>query len=503
MNTILAAAALALLAINLVLLLLVLRRSTRADTTPLRDRLAALEQRHDRTEAAVRDDAERHARGLREELGASSQRAGESLLTNLGEMTRTQKSQFDSLLDGLARMHADGQTRAKQLREEVGGTVKGLSDSVVQSIGQLTTAQHERLESFASGLAKLTESNEARLDALRGTVDEKLREIRSDNTRQLEQMRATVDEKLQGALEKRLGESFRLVSERLEQVQKGLGEMQSLASGVGDLKRVLTNVKARGTWGEVQLAALLEDVLTPEQYAANVATREGSAERVEFAIRLPNPDTNDGTLWLPIDAKFPREDYERLCDAQEHGDVEAVEVAARALGQRVRACAREIRDKYLNPPKTTDFGILFLPTEGLYAEVIRRAGLVTELQRDCRVVVAGPSTLAALLNALRMGFRTLAIQQRSSEVWEVLGVVKTEFEKFGAALDKVRKKLHEASGAVDKAVTRRRVMDRKLRAVEVAPAAGARLLLTGSEGGTPLPVLDAAEIAATAAVEPA
>jgi DNA recombination protein RmuC len=283
-------------------------------------------------------------------------------------------------------------------------------------------------------------------------------------------------------LEKRLGESFRQVSERLEQVHKGLGEMQNLAIGVGDLKKVLTNVKTRGTWGEMQLGNLLEQILTPEQYAQNVATKQGSAERVEFAIKLPGRDTHDGkTVWLPIDAKFPKEDYERLVEASERADADAVEQAAKQLELRIKAEAGDIRDKYIDPPNTTDFGILFLPTESLYAEVLRRNGLMETLQREFRVVVTGPTTLAALLNSLQMGFRTLAIEKRSSEVWAVLGAIKTEFGKFGGIIEKVQKKLQEASNVIDTAATRTRTIERKLRTVEGLPTNEATALLGEAE----------------------
>lgn len=313
------------------------------------------------------------------------------------------------------------------------------------------------------------------LERLRQAVEGKLEQIRAENAEKLEQVRQTVDEKLQGVLEQRLGESFRLVSERLELVHRGLGEMQALASGVGDLKKVLANVKVRGTWGEVQLGKLLEQVLAPEQYAANVVTNEFNGARVEFAIRLPGHDL--GPVWLPIDAKFPLEDYQRLVDAHEAGDLAGVEAAGRQLEARVRGCARDICQKYLNPPQTTDFALMFLPTEGLYAEVVRRAGLVEAIQRECRVVVAGPITLWAILNSLQMGFRTLAIQQRSSEAWEVLGAVKTEFGKFGEVLAKVRKKLHAVSREMDQAGVRTRAIQRKLREVEELPAPEAERIL--------------------------
>jgi DNA recombination protein RmuC len=320
-------------------------------------------------------------------------------------------------------------------------------------------------------LAALTEAQAQRLLELRGGVETRLRELQSDNTAKLEEMRRTVDEKLHATLEQRLGESFKLVSERLEQVHRGLGEMQTLAAGVGDLNRMLTGVKTRGIWGEVQLGNLLEQLLTPQQYERNVATRRGSSERVEYAIRLPGRDSDGGIVWLPIDAKFPREDYERLLDAQERADAAAVEEAGRQLEIRIKREARDIRDKYLDPPNTTDFAILFLPTEGLYAEVLRRSGLGELLQRECRVTIAGPTTLTALLNSLQMGFRTLAIEKRSSEVWTVLGAVKTEFGKFGDVLAKTRKKLEEATNTIGSAETRTRAIERKLRGVEALPEA--------------------------------
>ncbi|RKP56473.1 DNA recombination protein RmuC [Pararobbsia silviterrae] len=325
-------------------------------------------------------------------------------------------------------------------------------------------------------LAHLSEGNERRLAEVRATLEQKLKDIEANNAAKLDEMRRTVDEKLHATLEQRLGESFKLVSDRLEQVHRGLGEMQTLAAGVGDLKRVLTNVKTRGTWGEVQLEALLEQVLTPDQYAKNVATVPGRAERVEFAIRLPG--RHDGAagvggalspVWLPIDAKFPREDYERLVLAQERADPAAVEEAVRALDQRVRHEARTIAEKYVAPPHTTDFGLLYLPTEGLYAEVLRRPGLTDALQRDYRISVAGPTTLTALLNSLQMGFRTLAIEKRSSEVWQVLGAVKTEFGKFGDVLARTKTQLQTVARTIEAAEVRTRSMSRKLRDVEALP----------------------------------
>jgi DNA recombination protein RmuC len=317
----------------------------------------------------------------------------------------------------------------------------------------------------------LTESNQGGLKHLQETVDGRLQELRSSNERKLEQMREVVDEKLQSTLEKRLGESFKLVGDRLEAVQQGLGEMRSLASGVGDLKKVLTNVKTRGTWGEVQLGALLEQILTPEQFDRNVMPRPESREVVEFAIRLPGAsDEPDECVWLPIDSKFPQEDYLRLVEASENGDAVAVQQAQSALIRSIQDSAKDVSTKYLNPPLTTDFAILFLPTEGLYAEALRHPGLVERLQREHRIVVAGPTTLAAVLNSLRVGFRTLAIEQRSSEVWKVLGAVKHEFGKFGGVLERVKRQLENAGRTIEETGVRTRAMERKLRTVEELPA---------------------------------
>src|SRR5437762_858683 len=307
------------------------------------------------------------------------------------------------------------------------------------------------------------------LEGVRSIVDVRLRQLQDDNAQQIDKMRATVDEKLQGTLEKRLGESFKLVSERLEQVHQGLGAMRQLASDVGGLQKVLANVKTRGGWGEVQLGALLEQVLTSDQFARNVKTRDDSAENVEFAIKLPG-DENGAPVWLPIDAKFPTEDYQRLLAAQEKGDADLVESAMKSLETQLKKSARDICTKYINPPRTTDFALMFLPTEGLYAEAIRRVGLVEQVQRDCRVIFAGPTTLAALLNSLQMGFRTLAIQKRSSEVWNLLAGVKTEFGKFGEALSAVKDKLDQAARHVDTVAVRSRAITKKLRDVEELPS---------------------------------
>ena len=412
MNGLLLVIVIALLIVIAMIQIFLLVRKVPVDVNPVQQAIRSVEQSYERTE-----------RSVREEIAKNREETAQAL---------------------------------RQSREELTGALKGVGDTLYGQVGLLT------------------QTTDKKLDMLREAVEQRLQAIQADNAKQLDQMRATVDEKLQGTLEKRLGESFKQVSERLEQVSKGLGEMQSLAAGVGDLKRVLTNVKTRGTWGEVQLGAMLEQVLTPDQYAANVAVKEGG-ERVEFAIKLPGRGEDEKeVVWLPVDAKFPVEDYQRLMDAQEKADAESAEGAAKQLEARIKQCAGDICSKYLNPPKTTDFGILFLPTEGLFAEVIRRTGLVEFVQRECRVVIAGPTTLWALLNSLQMGFRTLAIQKRSSEVWNLLSAVKTEWTKYGDVLDKVQKKIHEASDTIEQAQTRTRAIGRKLKDVQELPAAEAK-----------------------------
>ncbi|MDQ8159577.1 MAG: DNA recombination protein RmuC [Gemmatimonadota bacterium] len=327
-------------------------------------------------------------------------------------------------------------------------------------------------------VTKSIEATQHALDRVRGTLDERVRELQQGNERKLDEMRRTVDEKLHDTLEKRLGESFKLVSDRLDTVHRGLGEMQQLATGVGDLKRVLTNVKARGTWAEVQLGAILEQVLTPDQYDKNVCIRPDTAERVEFAVRLPGPlDDPAACVWLPIDSKFPQEDWLRLQDASDHGDVAAVQAASEALMRTVRGSAKEIHDKYVHPPASTDFAIMFLATEGLFAEVLRHPSVVSDLQQQYRIVVAGPTTLAAILTSLRMGFQTLVVEQRAAEVWRVLGAVKTEFGKFGDVLDKVQRQLHTASRTIEETGQRSRAMEKKLRSAERLPDEEAAIVL--------------------------
>jgi DNA recombination protein RmuC len=379
-------------------------------------------------------------------------KTGQLDLTPLKQLAYNQERQEAALRDELAKNRQEQTFNTKTLREE------------------LALQLHNFTNTNDQKFTRLTQLNEHKLDRLRETVEIRLSAIQQDNSSKLEEMRATVDEKLHATLEKRLGESFQLVNERLEQVHKGLGEMQALAAGVGDLKKVLSNVKTRGIWGEMQLASLLEQVLAPEQYAVNVATKHGSQDRVEFAVKLPGRDSADTAVWLPIDAKFPQEDYQRLLEAQDLANAELAAAAAAALEARIRQEAKSIREKYIDPPHTTDFAILFLPVEGLYAEVLRRPGLCDSLQRDYRINVTGPTTLAALLNSLQMGFRTLAIEKRSSEVWHLLGAVKTEFGKFGDVLEKTKEKLDQASRQIDTAAVRTRAIERKLKSVEQVPA---------------------------------
>jgi DNA recombination protein RmuC len=519
---------------NLICVLILLRRKGGVIASFI-PRFDSVDRGVERCERSLRDEIAKNreeatlvARQGREETGNALKSFGDSLQTSMTNIAGLLKAQLDAFAGQLSilteatekklnsmretieqRLQAvqqesvkqlsmvrdDSAANSKTLREEISNShknfnesLKNFNDSVLKGMSGMATLQKEQIEAFTVRLGRLTESNENRLDALRNAIDGKLKQIQEDNSRQLEQMRATVDEKLQGTIEKRLGESFKQVSDRLEQVHKGLGEMQALATGVGDLKRVLTNVKTRGVWGEIQLETLLEQILTPEQFERNVQTKENSTEAVEFAIRLPGRGDGDSTevVWLPIDAKFPVEDYQRLVDAQEHCDLAGAEQAGKMLSATIKNCAKTICEKYINPPVTTDFGIMFLPTEGLYAEVLRKAGLVESLQRECRVTVAGPTTLVAILSSLQMGFRTLAIQKRSSEVWKLLGAIKTEFGKFGTTLDGVKKKLDQAANTMDDAAKRSRAIERKLRNVEELPSEEAQVLL-GENNSEPEP----------------
>lgn len=374
----------------------------------------------------------------------------------------TNLSRLDPLIrDEFSRNRDESQRSLKDNREELTGSLKSFEDKFSQNVKDFNELQRQKFEDLVK-----------RQEGIRKEVEDKLKEIREDNSKKLEEMRKTVDEKLQESVEKRFNESFKLISDRLEQVHKGLGEMQSLASGVGDLKRVLTNVKTRGNLGEIQLGAILEQILSPEQYEQNAAVKDGSQERVEFVIKLPGKNNDNRSLLLPIDSKFPNEDYQRLIDTYENlaninpKDAEAV---AKQFENSVKKSAKDIKDKYINPPVTTDFAIMFVPTEGLYAEILRRTGLFEYLQRDLKITVVGPTNLVAFLSSLQMGFKTLAIEKRSSEVWEILGAVKTEFGNFGNVLEKTKKKLQEAANVIDKAGVRSRAIERKLRTVQELP----------------------------------
>ena len=431
-------------------LILLLRRGPARDHSPefeaLQQQLIALQAQNERLERELRQEVTQSAVQGRQESMQTLTLFQQSLLQQSAEATRTQNQQIDALAQQLALLQ-------KSLTDSLALQVQGLS-----------------------------EANARRLAEMRGTIETQLTQLQQGNAAKLDEMRQTVDEKLQATLQARLGESFKQVAERLEQVHKGLGEMHSLAQGVGDLKHLLTNVKTRGMFGEAQLGALLEQVLSPEQYATQVATRPGDRNRVDFAIRLPGRSEDGAPVWLPIDAKFPNEDYERLLDAQGRADAAAAELAARALEARVKLEAKSIADKYLEPPHTTDFAVMFLPTEGLYAEVLRRPGLMEQLQREHRVTLAGPTTLMAMLNSLQMGFRTLALEKRSSEVWQVLGAVKTEFGKFGDVLSRVRTQTQTVLNTLDQAQTRTNVMNRALRQVDALPEEQAQTLLPGAEG---------------------
>ena len=404
---------------------------------------------------------------------------------------RATTERLDTLVAQNERLERELRAELSRMRGESSANLNHFAQTLQTQLASLAGVQSERLST-------LTQSNEQRLEAVRATLEQRLDVLRNDNAQKLEQMRVTVDEKLHATLEQRLGESFKLVSDRLEQVHKGLGEMQSLATGVGDLKKVLTNIKTRGTWGEVQLENLLEQMLTPAQYEKNVVVRPGRSERVEFAIRLPGRGEQSAPCWLPIDAKFPLEDFQRLQDAQDRADVAAVDQYGKALEDRVRKQARDMREKYIEAPHTTDFALLYLPVESLYAEVLRRPGLADTLQREHQVTLAGPTTLAAILNSLQMGFRTLAIEQRSGEVWRLLGAVKTDFSRFGDLLARTKKQLDSVSNTLADAEVRTRSIERKLRGVEALPEAESAQLLSQDDR----PVIDLEPDAEDAASSP-
>jgi DNA recombination protein RmuC len=435
------------------------RQATEAAVQGKVELLGAVSATSERLERELRREITESSRGGRQELTQSFGAFQQAVVLQSGEAFRTQNTQIDAL--------------------------------TVQSSQQLAALQKTLADTLTTQLQGLSESNARRMNEVRDTLEKQLLQLQTTNSAKLDEMRATVDEKLQNTLQARLGESFKQVADRLEQVHKGLGEMQTLAQGVGDLKHLLTNVKTRGIFGEAQLASLLEQVFTVDQYGAQIATKPGSKNVVDFAVKLPGRSVDGEPLWLPIDAKFPNEDYERLLDAQGNADVIGAEAAGKALEMRIRLEAKSISEKYIEPPYTTDFAILFLPTEGLYAEVLRRPGLMESLQREHRITLAGPTTLLAMLSSLQMGFRTLALEKRSSEVWQVLGAVKTEFGKFGDVLSKVKNQAQTVVNTLDQAQTRSNMMNRALKQVEALPETQAQALLPNdkdfddpaSEGG--------------------
>ncbi|SFB81419.1 DNA recombination protein RmuC [Collimonas sp. OK412] len=468
-----------LLAVAAVLIVLqiiaIVRGSRGADPAQQLAQLQNDLQRHqqdigERQQRELRSEVQTSAQGMRQELGSNFGQLQQTLAAQMTSVATLQNNQIDAFAQQLVKLNETNAQQLDSMRLAMNQQAQTNREEQAQSLKRFGDTLNQTL-------AALTESNAQRMAEVRATLEAKIKDLQNDNGLRLEEMRKTVDEKLHATLEQRLGESFKIVSDRLEKVHQGLGEMQQLAIGVGDLKRVLTNVKTRGTWGEVQLEMLLEQVLTPEQYAKNVETVPGSGERVEFAIKLPGNDDGGTPVWMPIDAKFPKEQYERLADAADRADAEGVAQASRELERAVRGEAKTIAEKYLSPPLTTDFAILFLPTEGLYAEVMRRPGLADELQRVHRISIAGPSTLSALLNSLQMGFRTLALEKRSSEVWQVLGAVKTEFGKFGDVLAATKLTLERAAKNIDQAEVRSRQMARKLKSVEALPSDAAQLLL--------------------------
>ena len=503
MSTILAALSLIVGLIGLVVIVIILlfvrKPAGSAMESALRDELRV-----------SREEAARQARELRGEVASAQAQANDLLLKTLNTLGDDQRGLMDTVRKTMEEKLASSEDVQRRGVEDLKKAMTGLTDTtrsemtanrdrvqahlheiqtsneqrfekvrqaVVDQLQKMLEDQRKQMIEVVDSLNKLSDSNRQDQEKVRETLEQKFRHIQESNEKKLDEMRQTVDEKLHNTLEKRLGESFKLVSERLEAVQRGLGEMQNLATGVGDLKRVLTNVKERGTWGEYQLGAILEEILTPEQYGRNVRPKEGG-EQVEFAVKLPGRGTeSDKPVWLPIDAKFPKEDYERLLEAANQADAEQVKTATKALASAIHKSAKDIHDKYIAPPATTDFGIMFLPTEGLYAEVLRQVGLHDELQRKYRVLVAGPTTLSAILSSLRVGFQTLVIEKRAHEVWTVLGAVKTEFGKFGGVLEKVQKQLNTASKTLDESARRSRAMERSLRSVEQLPAEQAMAVL--------------------------
>ena len=486
------------LVISIIVLIVLLTRKPIVNTSELNEKLVRIDSALSKIDSIIREEFARNReenqksfKDNREELNNSFKLLGENLSRTVTDLSNAQKNQFDVFSKQLVELVRNFDEKTKSLQEQLEKsskesrieqkeTLKSFEEKFTLNVKEFNELQVQKFNDLINKQEQIKLATEERLKEVRETIEVKLRTLQEDNNKKLEEMRKTVDEKLQETVEKRFNESFKMISERLEQVHKGLGEMQTLASGVGDLKKVLTNVKTRGNLGEIQLGAILEQIFSPEQYEKNAVVKDGSQERVEYVIKLPGNSIDDKPVILPIDSKFPTEDYQRLLDAYDNiakMSPQDVEVVARQFENSVKKNAKDIRSKYINPPVTTDFAIMFVPTEGLYAEILRRPGLFEMLQRECKITVVGPTNLVAFLNSLQMGFRTLAIEKRSSEVWEVLGAVKTEFGNFGVILDKTRKKLHEAVNVIDKAEVRSRAIERKLRTVQELPQEQSTALL--------------------------
>jgi len=474
---------------------------TKTSTAKIEAKFDSFEKNQERVEKTLkeelvqnREETSKNSKQLREETLISLKSFNDSLLQTMSNIANLQKDQLDTFSKQLNMLTASNEEKlykvtqtveenAKNNRAELSKSLKSFEDNFTSKVNEFNELQKQKFDGLTNRQTELIQSTELKLDKMRETIEAKLKLIQDDTNDKLEKMRATVDEKLHKTLEERLSQSFKIVSERLELVHKGLGEMQTLAVGVGDLKKVLSNVKTRGVLGEIQLGNILEQILTPEQYAKNVATKKDSRDNVEFAIKLPGKDDSGEPVYLPIDSKFPIEDYHVLMNAYEHGEAITIENAAKLFENKIKSFAKDIRDKYIDPPYTTDFGIMFLPVEGLYAEVVRRTSLIEVLQRDFKIIITGPTTLAAILNSLQMGFKTLAIEKRSSEVWKILGAVKTEFERFGGVLKKAREKIDQAGAEIDDLVgTRTRQIQRKLKNVQELPIQESKLYI--SDGGS-------------------
>ncbi|MDR1400669.1 MAG: DNA recombination protein RmuC [Treponema sp.] len=467
MELILAIVIIVLLLINSILLIVILagKRKQGVETQVL-DRLVGYEQRLNRNEVSLRDEFGRN----RDEISKSARNSREELTTVF--------AQFSTMLDGKLRGITDSVADSARVnREELTASLKSFEERFSDNVRQFNDVQKERFVDLSAKQDALTQNTRESFDRIRDSVEQRLLDIQTDNSVKLEKMRETVDEKLHQTLETRLGESFKLVSDRLELVQKGLGEMQTLASGVGDLKKVLTNVKTKGVLGEFQLESILEQLLTVDQYAKNVKTKAGSNDVVEFAVKIPSKADSSRILWLPIDAKFPSEDYERLNTAYDAGNADDIERYKKELVRKIKTFAKDIKTKYVDPPNTTDFALMFLPFEGLYAEVLRIPGLFQSVQEEFKVTITGPTTVSAFLSSLQMGFRSLAVEKRTSEIWDLLGAVRTEFGKFGAVLQKTKEKIDAVGKEIENVGVRTRAMDRKLRNVQTLPDADAQKLL--------------------------